>query len=149
MKYSDIDAETAKLSPSSALDEVWHLLMLRPRLYASVCRSLGVAELIDHDPRLALEGHSTRLKATIKAYKRAFGVRPPFVWREKDEVADDCTECSSASAPPAKRVRRIEGGAATAAADDGCGPPPAQYTMDDYTILKESNIHLALRLRGC
>lgn len=38
------------LSPSWAVDQAWHKLMLQPRLYLSVCRALGSADVIDHNP---------------------------------------------------------------------------------------------------
>ena len=138
MTSGDVEADpfTAKLSPSSVLDEVWHLMMLRPRLYASVCRSLGASEPIDHDPRLALPfaGHGTRLKETIKLYTRVYGVRPPHIWREA--ALDE-----EVPRRPSKRARAE--GAAAAAPRDGCGPP-LLVRLDELPTL-----HLVLKLGGC
>ena len=153
-RETEADKETAKFSPSSTLDEVWHLMLLRPRLYAAVCRSLGVKELIDHDPRLALDGHASRLKATIKAYKSVYGVCPPYIWREKLEEEKESAGgrsggCSASAAPSGKRRRTEVGGAASAEPRDGCGPPPQQHTLSYYNIGRESTLHLVLKLGGC
>ena len=134
----ETDLETVKYSPPAVLDDVWHLMMLRPRLYSAVCRSLGVADLIDHDPRLAKEGHSSRLEAYIAAYETAFGVRLRYFWREvKDKEGGAC---------PTKRARR-DG----SKADDGYGPPPTykQMTLAAYKIQQECTLHLILKITGC
>lgn len=38
------------LSPSRLMDQAWHCLMLRPKLYVAASRALGFADVIDHDP---------------------------------------------------------------------------------------------------
>lgn len=51
------------LSPSFLVDQAWHELLLRPRLYADVCSALGCAHVIDHDPL----GGKVRAAATSHA----------------------------------------------------------------------------------
>ena len=85
----EADSETTIFSPPSVLDEVWHLLLLRPRVYTAVCRSFGVAHLIDHDPRLASshgnDARDARRRAAVDAYRHAYGIPPPYLWREEDQ----------------------------------------------------------------
>jgi hypothetical protein len=138
------DVETTKLSPSSLLDQVWHSLLLRPRLYAAVCRAMGVPELIDHHVGLATTGHTRRLKATIKLYNEVYGVRPPSIWREEDPSHE-----GRGCAPSRKRARASKGGAAAAPADDDGCDPPANSTLADYNIQRECTLHLVLSLGGC
>jgi len=127
------------------LDDVWHLMMLRPRVYAAVCSAFGVG-LIDHVPRLAedREERNTRRRACCAAYRVTYGSLPPYLWKEgsdpeTEEVAEE---------PAPKRSR----GAARTRDQPLFGPAPdyaTHFTLADYDIEENSIINIVLKLRGC
>lgn len=103
MTFQDTVASPhAAFSCSSPLDAAWHLLLLKPRLYAAVCAELG--DVIDHDPALSLPEEAgarrERLERARRAYRRVYGAEPPPAWRDDYDVTRD----AAADAPPAPPV---------------------------------------------
>eukprot|EP00933_Yihiella_yeosuensis_P036334 TRINITY_DN3009_c0_g1_i3.p1 TRINITY_DN3009_c0_g1~~TRINITY_DN3009_c0_g1_i3.p1 ORF type:complete len:284 (+),score=53.85 TRINITY_DN3009_c0_g1_i3:61-912(+) len=74
-----------RYSPSKAVDDVWHTLMMFPRAYLKLCSSLlGEGVIIDHDPRASWCSSSERAArylSTFKRYKEIFGHWPPTFWQ--------------------------------------------------------------------
>lgn len=82
LKAISEDYKSTILSPTTAVDEAWHALMLNPVLYVSVCRVLtGSDVIIDHDPLGGRDAaaRSERLKATEDLYRAVFGEDQRFV----------------------------------------------------------------------
>jgi ubiquitin C len=85
--YRDVDASI--LSPSGAVDEIWHAFLLFPKDYAAFCDMLlpidCESRIIDHNPLGVHEGafRDRRLLRTLSAYRDFFRVDPPTsVWDE-------------------------------------------------------------------
>lgn len=103
------DWDATQLSPSPALDRIWHEHILDTRRYRSACEALqgGAAarkKLIEHDPD-APDGpeKDARRQATLIAYRAAGWGDPPALWAMPAPVA---ASVAVDLEPPAKRRRR-------------------------------------------
>ena len=70
------------VSPSADVDEAWHLHLTRTVHYEAFCASV-FGRFLHHEPARAGEGerHRDMYRATLEAYRRAFGFSaPPMVW---------------------------------------------------------------------
>ena len=88
------DHDVVSFACSANLDAAWHLLLLHPKMYRSVCDTLcGAGVLIDHNPAGALDRtrREQRLAHTKIAYAREYGAPPPELWSDdyKTAVSDD------------------------------------------------------------
>lgn len=79
------------LSPSTMVDRGWHALMLRPRLYLTVCAALGSPDVIDHDPMGGkacepLASVTSSREPSLHSFVKALHLRslvtplPPCLW---------------------------------------------------------------------
>ena len=79
----DVAADT--LSPSVRVDAAWHELLLRPKLYVTICAALLPAgEILDHKPENAQQGaheRDRRLGRTLDLYRLLFAEEPPLAVR--------------------------------------------------------------------
>jgi ubiquitin len=111
-----------EVSPSRAIDEAWHALLLDPVLYYDVCAHLrnrggggggggGGAEasgskvLIAHDPRRAADETAVkrlRYLSSLSLYRQVFNAEPPARWWPRDE--HDKPEIGAG----AKRARAVD-----------------------------------------
>eukprot|EP00899_Mesostigma_viride_P016470 jgi/Mesvir1/24824/Mv22064-RA.1 len=74
--------DPSNLSPTWLVDEVWHRLLLFPRLYSEVCQAI-CGDIIDHDPNAAAgppAKRSARIHNTMDAYAKAFPGPPSKLW---------------------------------------------------------------------
>ncbi|CAE7445552.1 vUbi [Symbiodinium sp. CCMP2592] len=146
---------SSQLSPSFHVDEVWHRLLLFPRAYQTLCRSL-TGEVIDHDPRSKDQHQPDRYHVTFTKYLKLFGKAPPFqFWDIPTSWHDDPELCLTnyideneetlkkiierKRGIPVDQQRLIFGG----------------FQLEDHKSLSEcgvrdgSTIDIVLRLRGC
>jgi ubiquitin len=144
----EADAETTLFSPPAVLDEVWHQLLLRPRVYSSVCRAFGLADVLDHDPSLAVDEYARdgRLSECTEAYRAAYGIPPPYMWREGQPEFRDREEEEE---QPARKRARGDQPEADRAPERMFGPPPKINCLCDFNIQHGTVVHLVLKLRGC
>jgi hypothetical protein len=68
LKVEDGDYRGDQLSPSGACDVAWHALLMFPKDYAALCRTLG-GEMLDHDPLISRSVHYVR---TVALYRATF-----------------------------------------------------------------------------
>jgi uncharacterized protein (TIGR04222 family) len=78
------------MSPSPDVDEAWHLHLTRTAHYEAFCAAL-FGRFLHHEPARAGEGakHRDMHAATLDAYRRAFGARPPSpIWPRPGDSAE-------------------------------------------------------------
>eukprot|EP00899_Mesostigma_viride_P003458 jgi/Mesvir1/13112/Mv26295-RA.1 len=77
------DAERpSTLSPTGLVDDIWHRLLLFPRLYYQVCHAIS-GKIMDHNPNEATgppAKRSARIHNTIDAYAQTFPGWPSALW---------------------------------------------------------------------
>ena len=79
LKFVEKDFDATKLSPSVAVDSVWHRHILNTRAYASDCMAL-YGKVIHHNPDGAdddCELIERRYQKTLAVYKQTFGEEAP------------------------------------------------------------------------
>jgi hypothetical protein len=97
LEKDTLDIKAIRLSPSAAVDEVWHYHKLHPRHYAAMCQEL-CGNIIDHDPDTAADSNKhERDITTHRTYVLYFGDAPPVsfwgsvlaVKRKREEVKEE------------------------------------------------------------
>ena len=85
MVMEDTDVP-AFLSPSTLVDQVWHVHMMRPSIYHNFCQSM-FGKMVDHDmagSKSSDEEKSKRRRRTITVYKMVFNEEPDaHIWNEE------------------------------------------------------------------
>ena len=90
------------VSPSPDVDEAWHLHLTRTAHYDAFCRA-AFGRFLHHAPARVGEGgrHRDLYRATLAAYRRAFGFSPPpVVWPLPDSAAEWSSPAASGWAVP-------------------------------------------------
>lgn len=95
------DFKALLLSPEHEVDDVWHVMMLRPVEYAQVCMILAGA-VIGHNPRSEIS-RPARITVTAQLYEMFFGGSPRdnivsrdalhVAKRKRDATEDDAKMC--------------------------------------------------------
>jgi hypothetical protein len=97
LEKDTLDIKTIRLSPSAAVDEVWHYHMLHPRHYAAMCQEF-CGHIIDHDPDTAADSNKDERDITThRTYALYFGDAPPVAFwgsvlavkRMREEVKEE------------------------------------------------------------
>ncbi|KAJ1619910.1 hypothetical protein T492DRAFT_1082017 [Pavlovales sp. CCMP2436] len=98
VKRKDFDAR--KLSPSLAIDEMWHRHILDMKAYASDCMALcGAVIYHDADGDRDTMGRRRRVLTTLHHYHRVCSQEPPAaVWAFGDEIFDATLRPDASSA---------------------------------------------------
>lgn len=82
LKAAAEDYDGTKLSPSDAMDEIWHCAMLLPVAYSALCGTIAPGRLFDHVVPAEESGRDARRAATWAAYTEAFGSPQGPYWRD-------------------------------------------------------------------
>lgn len=85
------------LTPSGAIDELWHTHLQHPAKYQAFCESLlgkdrrGQVKVIEHkDVKVSVEERRPRCQATLHAYEAEFGQPAPMeLWTDVYEEAKE------------------------------------------------------------
>jgi hypothetical protein len=111
IKAIDRDLDFTKYSPSPSVDEAWHLLMLMPKKYHSLCVEL-CGSIIDHD---LLGGDDAaareqRYAATLARYTELFGQAPtaqlwPFSLQQSSSASSSSSTAANEAQPDHKKAR--------------------------------------------
>ena len=93
LKFIVGDTEVpAQLSPSFLVDQVWHVHLLKPKLYAKFCQEV-FEQLIDHDldgTNSTDEKKKERLLRTKELYKQVFNQDPiDSIWKTPDDSTEE------------------------------------------------------------
>mmetsp|Transcript_27726 Transcript_27726/g.86260 ORF Transcript_27726/g.86260 Transcript_27726/m.86260 type:complete len:309 (-) Transcript_27726:101-1027(-) len=155
-KSSGTDPAFSRYSPSGCVDIVWHVALLFPRAYLSLCGALlGDGAVIDHDPRAASSDcgiYAERCKryvSTFKRYREVFGCFPPApLWELPVDYSLDSGLFSQDSLK--SKIRSKDG-----IPEDQQRLIWEGHQLEDHRTVAECNImhhgciHLVLRMRGC
>mmetsp|Transcript_31840 Transcript_31840/g.74402 ORF Transcript_31840/g.74402 Transcript_31840/m.74402 type:complete len:303 (+) Transcript_31840:49-957(+) len=143
-----------ELSPPREVDEVWHSLLLFPRAYNELCKTLlGDDGIIDHDPRKSAQSvYDARYLRTYEHYTKTFRVQPSaWWWPEPEEWQRNSQPSSGFTVLNLKEELQRDAGI----------PKDQQMlifagrqlqderTLVEYGIGPGSTVYLILRLSGC
>eukprot|EP01083_Nonionella_stella_P162379 533061_1 len=81
IKFYVQDFQHQHISPSAAVDQIWHLHLLYCTRYIQFCHKFSKGnQIIDHSPDKD-GGEAVRLKNTLTNYSKLFGMTPPHhIW---------------------------------------------------------------------
>jgi ubiquitin C len=106
VQEKDFAVDGVRLSPSAAIDEVWHAHLLVPREYTDFCNE-AAGELIEHDPATAVdrEARKVRLQHTWELRQKLADAGPAEaeMWIE-DELDGEASEESDVQVVKSERV---------------------------------------------
>lgn len=85
-----------KLTPSLAIDYIWHEFILCTRAYASFCETV-FGRYIHHFPGGSKEENQNQYRQTLKLYQVHFGSPPTKYWGENQFylVESNCGPCEA------------------------------------------------------
>lgn len=165
----DFDTLPPALSPSHAVDAVWHTHMLLPHAYARTCRVLlpGQDAVFKHSP--VPRSDPIRYARTLKMYKNVFGITPnPAAWPDEAQSPAPSSEIQifvktlarksfSVHIPPEATIEHLKA-KLQEAWDFSVNQQRLFYagrqledgrTLCDYSIGPQSTLRVVLRLSGC
>jgi len=102
-KLEDDADEPCKLSPSGAVDEAWHALLLFTRLYRDFCAVLlGPDKALEHSPKTALDANRAQ------RYRSLFDQEPLAQFWDQPEPEPE-PEAEPAAVPVVSKRDRARG----------------------------------------
>ena len=153
-------------SPSDDVDAFWHQVILDTRFYFEYCMD-KFGGMIHHSPQNALdqEARVGRLHNTLKLYRQVFKEEPdPDVWYNEGETCDNSIQIFIAhektlalQVKPNATILELK-----EKLNEILAIPLAsqrilfngrqldnEKSLIDYHIVKNSTLHLLLRVKGC
>lgn len=163
----DVSSEEPKIRQSAQVDAVWHEHMLLPTFYVDMCRALNTP-VIYHNPDTEHQtSRDESYRHTRERYEQVFGETPnAAIWpAERTQSPDDMIVFVKTLTGAMRTIKISKTATILAlkkAVEQKEGVSPCQQrlifagrllederTLEHYNIMRESTVHMVLRLSGC